>query len=383
LECDEDGAPLEFSRCKDNDGGGVRKKARVAEQEVEEEESEEEEEEEGEEGVVWTAYEDDDGDKYYYNSQADKSTYKRPDTFDCCRLICCRQMQVSVLDPSGTNVCEIITCSASSIREVKVKVEAKGGLTGATLSLYLARAEQPLRDWETLKSCGLPAELYAFVLQKVGIAKDIARVPRECLNDNTLKKQFTIQSRADACKGADIIDLQACYMLKDVGCLSGLAQMQELNISGCESLDAESICTVITKSVGLSKLVFGSLKVRPFGNLQRIQAAAITIDSSMTSLPDLSAKHLTCLDEKVLVAFLPKCRVLSKLVMRGTCRIYSGCVMWRSDADGLSAGEEEEEEGGGRRRGRGRRRKRRRRGSPWRVYGELIWLALQPWRNWI
>jgi hypothetical protein len=70
-------------------------------------------------------------------------------------------------------------------------------------------------------------------------------------------------------KGADIIDLQACHLLTDVGCLGGLEQMQELNISGCESLDADSICAVIATSAALSKLIFGSMKVRPLGNLQR------------------------------------------------------------------------------------------------------------------
>jgi hypothetical protein len=85
----------------------------------------------------------------------------------------------------------------------------------------------------------MPSKLYALKLHKVDIAALVGVRPDE-LTDAQLAKACL----ADEVKAGDIVSLKGCGMLRDMSCLVGLEQMQELDISGC--CDIEAATTVAT-----------------------------------------------------------------------------------------------------------------------------------------
>ena len=71
---------------------------------------------------------------------------------------------------------------------------------------------------------------------------------------------------AEACltaegKAGDIVCLAGCRVLRDMSCLVGLEQLQELDISRCNGVDATTVAKVIADNQALTKLTFGGNKV--------------------------------------------------------------------------------------------------------------------------
>jgi hypothetical protein len=149
--------------------------------------------------------------------------------------------KLSVLHPSGNKICDLECPKVAAIGQLKMQVEVEGGLNAQTLALYLPEAEEALRDDVTLDEIGLPSELYAMVLHRVDIAKDITKVDPFCLTDAQLDKACSTAE----CQGGDIIDLHDCEALCDMNPLIKLEQMQELDISGCSLRVVDSMVTVI------------------------------------------------------------------------------------------------------------------------------------------
>jgi hypothetical protein len=74
--------------------------------------------------------------------------------------------------------------------------------------------------------------------------------------------ELTDAQLAQACstdegKAGDLVDLAGCAAIRDMSCLVGLEQMQELNISGCTGIDATTVANVVAKNRTLSALIFG------------------------------------------------------------------------------------------------------------------------------
>jgi hypothetical protein len=79
-------------------------------------------------------------------------------------------------------------------------------------------------------------------LHKVDIAALVGVRPNELTDAQLAKACLT-----DEVKAGDIVSLTGCRMLRDMSCLVGLEQMQELDISGCfqTSEAATTAATVI------------------------------------------------------------------------------------------------------------------------------------------
>jgi hypothetical protein len=140
----------------------------------------------------------------------------------------------------GDSVCTIDCDAAGSIAQLKIKIESQTGLKATTLSLILPSG-QPLGESETLESCGSPSDLCAVVLNTVNIATDVARVSPHELTDLQL---------AEACsstegQAGDIIHLNGCTQIHDVSCLAKIVQMQVLDITGCDTIDAATLATMV------------------------------------------------------------------------------------------------------------------------------------------
>jgi hypothetical protein len=112
-------------------------------------------------------------------------------------------------------------------------VEVEAGLEARTLAIYTPEIERPLGDSVTLEVCGMPPQLYALKLHKVDIAALVGVRPNE-LTDAQLANACLV----DEIKAGDIVSLKCCGMLRDMSCLVGLEQMQELDMSGCCGIEA-------------------------------------------------------------------------------------------------------------------------------------------------
>ena len=133
-----------------------------------------------------------------------------------------------------------ICCHASdSIQQLKENVEQNAGLKAETLALYMPATETLLGEYHSILSCGLPAELYAVVLQKVDIAA-VAGVSPSQLTDAQLEA-----SCASAEANGDIISLKDCSNLCDMSSLALIDQMQVLDVSGCNPSAAATLVPVI------------------------------------------------------------------------------------------------------------------------------------------
>jgi hypothetical protein len=141
----------------------------------------------------------------------------------------------------GDPVCTIDCDAAGSVAQLKDKVEKQTGLEATTLALILPSSGRPLGESETLESCGFPSDLCAVVLNTVNIAADVAHVSPHELTDSQL---------ANACsspegQAGDIIHLNGCEQIHDVSCLAKIVQMQVLDITGCHTVDAATLVTMI------------------------------------------------------------------------------------------------------------------------------------------
>ena len=119
-------------------------------------------------------------------------------------------------------------------------VEVKAGLEAATLAIYMPEIERPLGESVTLEGCGMPSKLYALKLHKVDIAALVGVRPDE-LTDAQLAEACS----TDEGKGGDIVSLQGCQRLGDMSCLVWLEQMQELDLSGCDSIAAATTAAAV------------------------------------------------------------------------------------------------------------------------------------------
>ena len=143
----------------------------------------------------------------------------------------------------GNQVCQVACIPSVSILQLKAKVEVEAGLEARTLAIYMPDIERPLGDSVTLEVCGMPSTLYAVKIHKVDIAALVGVRPNE-LNDAQLVKACL----TDEVKAGDIVSLKGCEMLRDMSCLVGLEQMQELDISGsCVIEAAISVAKVVAK----------------------------------------------------------------------------------------------------------------------------------------
>jgi hypothetical protein len=79
----------------------------------------------------------------------------------------------------------------------------------------------------------MPSKLYALKLHKVDIAVLVGVRPNQLTDAHLAKACLT-----DEVKAGDIISLKGCEMLRDMSCLVGLEQMQELDISRCCDIEA-------------------------------------------------------------------------------------------------------------------------------------------------
>ena len=116
--------------------------------------------------------------------------------------------------------------------QLKAKVEVEAGLEARTLAIYMPEIG-PLGESATLEVCGMPSQLYALKLHEVDIAALAGVRPNE-LTDAQLANACS----TDEVKAGDIVSLKGCEMLRDMSCLVGLEQMQELDISGCCDIEA-------------------------------------------------------------------------------------------------------------------------------------------------
>jgi hypothetical protein len=117
------------------------------------------------------------------------------------------------------------------------------------MDIYLPEVDWPL-DY------GLPSKLYAVTLHKIAIS-DMLGVDPSRLEDAQLAEAcLTAESKA-----GDIVCLAGCGALRDMSCLVGLEQLQELDISRCNGVDATTVAKVVADNQALSKLIFGGNKV--------------------------------------------------------------------------------------------------------------------------
>ena len=139
----------------------------------------------------------------------------------------------------GNQVCQVACIASVSILQLKAKVEVEAGLEARTLAIYMPEIERPLGESATLEGCGMPSKLYMLKLHEVDIAALAGVRPNELTDAQLAKACLT-----DEVKAGDIVSLKGCEMLRDMSCLVGLEQMQELDISGC--CDIEAATTVAT-----------------------------------------------------------------------------------------------------------------------------------------
>jgi hypothetical protein len=139
----------------------------------------------------------------------------------------------------GNQVCQVVCIVSVSIQQLKAKVEVEAGLEARTLAIYMTENERPLGDSVTLEVCGMPSKLYVMKLHTIDIAALAGVRPNELTDAQLAKACLT-----DEVKAGDIVSLKGCEMLRDMSCLVGLEQMQELDISGC--CDIEAATTVAT-----------------------------------------------------------------------------------------------------------------------------------------
>jgi hypothetical protein len=138
-----------------------------------------------------------------------------------------------VVVQGGNQVCQVDCTASVSILQLKAKVEVEAGLEARTLAIYMPEIERPLGESITLEGCGMPSKLYALKLHKVDIAALVDVRPNELTDVQLAKTCLT-----DEGKAGDIVSLTGCGMLRDMSCLVGLEQMQELDISGCCDIEA-------------------------------------------------------------------------------------------------------------------------------------------------
>ena len=139
----------------------------------------------------------------------------------------------AVVVQGGNQVCQVACIASVSIMQLKAKVEVEAGLEARTLAIYMPEIERPLGESVTLEVCGMPSKLYALKLHKVDIAALVGVRPNELTDAQLVKSCLT-----DEVKAGDIVSLKGCEMLRDMSCLVGLEQMQELDISGCCNIEA-------------------------------------------------------------------------------------------------------------------------------------------------
>ena len=134
----------------------------------------------------------------------------------------------AVVVQGGNQVCQVACIASVSILQLKVKVEVEAGLKARTLAIYMPEIERPLGESATLEGCGMPSKLYVLKLHEVDIAALVDVRPNQLTDAQLAKACLT-----DEIKAGDIVSLKGCGLLRDMSCLVGLEQMQELDISGC------------------------------------------------------------------------------------------------------------------------------------------------------
>jgi hypothetical protein len=149
----------------------------------------------------------------------------------------------AVVVQGGDQVCQVACIASVSVLQLKVKVEVEAGIEARTLAIYMPEIERPLGESITLEVCGMPSKLYALKLHEVDIAALVGVRPNELTGPQLAKACLT-----DEIKAGDIVSLKGCEMLRDMSCLVGLEQMQELDISGCCDIEA---ATAVAKVIAV------------------------------------------------------------------------------------------------------------------------------------
>ena len=121
-----------------------------------------------------------------------------------------------------------------------MKVETKTGDHSETLAIYLPSNATPLGDNDTHGAIGEPAELYAVKLREADLV-GVVGVPAAELKDEQLQRTCSLPEAQ-----ADVVVLRGCPLLRDIGCLAKLEQMQALDVSGCPNIDAASLATAMS-----------------------------------------------------------------------------------------------------------------------------------------
>jgi hypothetical protein len=71
----------------------------------------------------------------------------------------------------GNTVCQLTCDFATSVLQLKAKVEVEAGLLAAALAIYSPEVARPLGNSVTLADCGLPSKLYVITLHKAVISE--------------------------------------------------------------------------------------------------------------------------------------------------------------------------------------------------------------------
>ena len=143
---------------------------------------------------------------------------------------------------SGDQLCQIICSSSTSIRQLKSKVEVEAGLLAATMAIYLPEVDWPLEQNATLTDYGLPSKLYAVTLHKIAISEMLGVDPSGLKDAQLAEASLTAEGKA-----GDIVCLAGCGVLRDMSCLVGLEQLQELDIPRCKMLRGFSLLSFYSR----------------------------------------------------------------------------------------------------------------------------------------
>jgi hypothetical protein len=92
----------------------------------------------------------------------------------------------------------------------------------------------------------------------------------------------------DEGKAGDIVGLAGCAAIRDMSCLVQLEQMQELDISGCTSIDAKTVAKVVAENRTLLKLIWGGGLYYDYGKSKYItpEPAILEVDTAEANLSD-------------------------------------------------------------------------------------------------
>ena len=129
---------------------------------------------------------------------------------------------------------------ATTFASIKTNVEAHTGMAADTLQLSLP--DQEVQDHQKLFGLQtFPLEIYAMPRKRVVVADGV----QSGTQMTSIELQHFCANNPDA-QTADILVLKNCTRVVEVHqALSALEQVQELDLSGCTGIRAESLGTLL------------------------------------------------------------------------------------------------------------------------------------------